>query len=59
MSRGRKTHILGFSMGGLVAQEFALKYPGRVAGLVLVSTHPGGERALQIPENIANAILSD
>ncbi|MEM3569328.1 MAG: hypothetical protein QXI20_07290 [Candidatus Jordarchaeales archaeon] len=46
-------------MGGLVAQEFALKYPGRVAGLVLVSTHPGGERALQIPENIANAILSD
>ncbi|MBI5949012.1 MAG: alpha/beta fold hydrolase [Chloroflexi bacterium] len=33
-----KAHILGFSMGGAIAQEFALKYPARVNKLILVST---------------------
>ena len=33
-----KAHILGHSMGGAVAQEFALKYPARVNKLILVST---------------------
>ncbi|MBS7288526.1 MAG: alpha/beta hydrolase, partial [Candidatus Freyarchaeota archaeon] len=53
-----KAHIFGVSMGGFVAQEFALRYPGKVAGLVLVSTHPGGEVAIPIPEKVVNAILS-
>jgi pimeloyl-ACP methyl ester carboxylesterase len=33
-----KAHILGFSMGGYIAQEFALKYPARVNRLILLST---------------------
>ena len=33
-----KAHILGFSMGGYIAQEFALKYPARVEKLVLLAT---------------------
>jgi len=33
-----KANILGYSMGGMVAQEFALKYPARVERLVLVAT---------------------
>ncbi len=33
-----KAHILGFSMGGYVAQEFALKYPSRVNRLILLAT---------------------
>ena len=37
----QKAHILGFSMGGYIAQEFALKYPGRVDRLILLSTAPG------------------
>jgi len=35
-----KAHILGYSMGGYVAQEFALKYPGRVDKLILLATAP-------------------
>jgi proline iminopeptidase len=30
--------VLGWSFGGLLAQRYALRYPRRVAGLVLVST---------------------
>ncbi len=40
-----KAHILGFSMGGAVAQEFALKYPARVNKLILVSTAASFEGA--------------
>lgn len=28
------THILGYSMGGAIAQEFARQFPDRVSGLV-------------------------
>ena len=34
-----KAHILGWSMGGNIAQEVALKYPERIASLTLVSTY--------------------
>jgi 3-oxoadipate enol-lactonase len=35
-------HVLGFSMGGMVAQELALARPHAVCGLVLASTYCGG-----------------
>jgi pimeloyl-ACP methyl ester carboxylesterase len=33
-----KAHILGLSMGGLIAQELAINYPEKVSKLVLCST---------------------
>jgi len=34
-------HIVGVSMGGLIAQEMAIEFPKRIAKLVLLSTHYG------------------
>jgi pimeloyl-ACP methyl ester carboxylesterase len=34
--------VIGWSMGGFIAQAFAVQYPDRVEKLVLLSTDPGG-----------------
>jgi pimeloyl-ACP methyl ester carboxylesterase len=37
-----RTAVVGWSMGGFVAQSLAREAPGRVSALGLISTHPGG-----------------
>jgi len=49
-----RAHVLGMSMGGMVAQELALRHPGRVETLALGCTYCGGEgAALAGPEVLA------
>jgi pimeloyl-ACP methyl ester carboxylesterase len=38
--------VLGWSMGGFVAQQLAVRHPGSVRRLVLAGTNPGGSAAV-------------
>jgi len=47
-------HIFGISMGGMIAQHFALDYPQRVISLILGCTFCGGVHIIQPkPESVA------
>jgi 3-oxoadipate enol-lactonase len=41
-------HIIGVSMGGMIAQEFALRHPHKTRALVLGCTTPGGSHAVPL-----------
>jgi pimeloyl-ACP methyl ester carboxylesterase len=41
-----RAHVYGISLGGMVAQELALRYPQRVEALILGATTAGGPGAI-------------
>lgn len=41
-----KGDVLGWSMGGFVAQRLAIEHPGRVSHLILAATNPGGNHSV-------------
>jgi 3-oxoadipate enol-lactonase len=51
-------HVLGCSLGGVVAQEVALTYPARTKSLMLLCTHPAGTAAVW-PEPDVMAMIVD
>ena len=45
-----RAHVLGASLGGMIAQELAVSAPERVDRLVLCCTTPGGPATVPMPE---------
>ena len=51
------THIFGMSMGGMIAQEFALQYPKRVRSLILGCTAAGGPQAVSAEPEVLQILM--
>jgi pimeloyl-ACP methyl ester carboxylesterase len=51
-------HIVGFSMGGMISQQFAIDFPRRVRSLALLGTHPGGVWAVQAHPSVRDLLFA-
>ena len=53
-----RAHVFGISMGGLIAQEFALQSPARTRSLILGCTSPGGPSAVRAESKVADVLMA-
>ena len=51
-----RMHLLGYSMGGAIAQEFVRQFPERVSSLILCATMCGGPRAIYAKPSIVSVM---
>ncbi|MFZ1886550.1 MAG: alpha/beta fold hydrolase [Candidatus Binataceae bacterium] len=54
----RRAALLGISMGGMIAQEFALAYQGKLSCLILGCTTFGGTEAVRAAPEVMEALLA-
>ena len=53
-----KAHIMGASMGGMIAQVFAIEHPHRTASLISVMSMPGEPETMQSAPEAMTALMS-
>jgi 3-oxoadipate enol-lactonase len=53
----RKAHVYGVSLGGMVAQHFALCYPQMTASLILACTTCGGKHSVLPDQAVVGALF--
>jgi 3-oxoadipate enol-lactonase len=53
----QRADVFGISLGGMVAQQLALRHPHRIRKLVLACTTPGGKDAIRISPRAALALV--
>ncbi|MGC2357046.1 MAG: alpha/beta fold hydrolase [Candidatus Acidiferrum sp.] len=51
-------HVFGVSMGGAIAQEFALQYPAMTRSLILGCTAPGGSLVVRSERKVADLLMA-
>jgi pimeloyl-ACP methyl ester carboxylesterase len=52
-----RAHVMGTSLGGMIAQELAIEQPERVGRLVLACTTPGGVTSYPMPQQTVDLML--
>jgi 3-oxoadipate enol-lactonase len=57
-ARVNAAHIFGVSMGGMIAQEFALQYPNKVRSLILGCTAAGGPEAVRAEDEALQVLMT-